>query len=58
MTYIGDNKIHKFGNGNRIYLGDRLIYQLLQQPEEYKLPDIPFFFNFNAKNYSNGKNKN
>lgn len=54
MTYIGDNKIHKFGNGNRIYLGDRLIYQLLQQPEEYKLPDIPFFFNFNAKNYSNG----
>lgn len=56
MTYLGDNKINKFGNGNRIYLGNRLIYQLLQQSEkqEYKLPDIPFFFNFNAKNYADG----
>jgi hypothetical protein len=64
MTYLGDNKIHKFGNGNRIYLGGRLIYQLFVKTDEpiipdepdgeYKLPDIPFFFNFNAKNYVDG----
>lgn len=56
MIYFGNNIINKIGNSNRIYLGDRLIYQLLQQPEEqeYKLPDIPFFFNFNAKNYVDG----
>lgn len=54
MIYKGNNIVNKIGNGNRIYLGNRLIYQLLQQAEEYKLPDIPFFFNFNAKNYSNG----
>ena len=71
MTYLGDNKIHKFGNSNRMYLGDRLIYQLLTKPiiddgggddvgddnesvSGEGLPNIPFIFNFNAKNYSNG----
>ena len=67
MTYLGDNKIHKFGNGNKVYFGDRLIYQLFvktdepivpDEPDEpdgeYQLPNIPFIFNFNAKNYSNG----
>lgn len=67
MTYLGDNKIHKFGNGNRVYLGNSLVYQLLvktnepiipDEPEEpdgeYQLPNVPFIFNYNAKNYSNG----
>lgn len=67
MTYLGDNKIYKFGNGNRVYLGNRLIYQLFVKPDEpivpdepiipdgeYQLPDVAFFFNFNAKNYVDG----
>lgn len=67
MTYLGENKIHKIGNNNRLYWGDRLIYQLLvktdepiipDEPEEpdgeYQLPDVAFIFNYNAKNYSNG----
>lgn len=67
MTYLGNNKIHKIGNRNRLYWGDRLIYQLLvktdepiipDEPEEpdgeYQLPDVAFIFNYNAKNYSNG----
>jgi hypothetical protein len=64
MTYLGDNKINKIGNSNRVYLGDSLIYQLFVKTDEpiipdepdgeYKLPDIPFFFNFNTKNYADG----
>lgn len=64
MIYIGNNKINKIGNNNRLYWGDKLIYQLLVKTDEpiipdepdveYQLPDVPFMFNFNAKNYSNG----
>lgn len=31
MIYIKDNKINKFGN-NKIYLGDKLIYQTVKEP--------------------------
>lgn len=54
MIYKGSDIVNKISNGNRIYLGNRLIYQLLQQSEEYKLPDVAFIFNYNAKNYIDG----
>lgn len=57
MILFDDNTINKIGNGNRIYLGSNLIYQLFKESEAdevYSLPDIPFIFNFNAKNYVDG----
>ena len=53
MLYLGENKINKLGNGNKIYLGDRLIYQAIHTASA-SLPDVPFMFNYNAKQYSNG----
>ena len=59
MIYLGENKINKIGNGNRVYVGSNLIYQhIIDSSEPVKptlsLPDVPFFFNFNAKDYADG----
>lgn len=59
MIYLGENKINKIGNGNRVYVGSNLIYQHIIDSSEpstptLSLPDVPFFFNFNAKDYADG----
>lgn len=33
MLYLKNNKINKFGNSNKIYLGDKLVYQTLKKEE-------------------------
>ena len=59
MIYLGENKINKIGNGNRVYVGTNLIYQHIIDSSEpstptLSLPDVPFFFNYNAKDYADG----
>ena len=59
MIYLGENEINKIGNGNRVYVGTNLIYQHIIDSSEpstptLSLPDVPFFFNFNAKDYADG----
>ena len=59
MIYLGENKINKIGNGNRVYVGSNLIYQHIIDSSEpstptLSLPDVPFFFNYNAKDYADG----
>lgn len=59
MIYLGENKINKIGNGNRVYVGSNLIYQHIIDSSEpstptLSLPDVPFFFNYNAKDYAYG----
>lgn len=55
MIYLGTDIINKIGNGNKIYLGDRMIYQNIYKGEVIStLPDVPFLFNYNAKQYLDG----
>lgn len=59
MIYLGENKINKIGNGNRVYVGTNLVYQHIIDSSEpstpiLSLPDVPFFFNYNAKDYMDG----
>lgn len=52
MLYFGDNLIFKIGNSNRMYFNGDVVYQGYSNKKT--LPDVPFMFNYNAKNYSNG----
>lgn len=62
MIYLNSNIINKIGNSNRLYYNGSIVYQGYatggDAPDipdgEYSLPDVPFMFNYNAKNYSNG----
>ena len=62
MIYIGNDIINKIGNSNRLYYNGSIVYQGYttggDTPDipdgDYSLPDVPFMFNYNAKNYSNG----
>lgn len=66
MIRVGNNKINKVGGSNKLYFDNGVIYQsynfissvvpdVPDTPEgEFSLPDVPFFFNYNAKNYEDG----
>ena len=62
MIYLNSDIINKIGNSNRLYYNGGIVYQGYttggDAPDipdgEYSLPDVPFMFNYNAKNYSNG----
>lgn len=62
MIYLNRNIINKIGNSNRLYYNGSIVYQGYttggDEPDipdsEYSLPDVPFMFNFNAKQYNNG----
>lgn len=52
MLYNGNSVIFKIGNSNRMYFNGNVVYQGYSNKKT--LPDVPFMFNYNAKNYSNG----
>lgn len=58
MIYLNSNIINKIGNSNRLYYNGDIVYQGYTtgggSTGDYSLPDVPFMFNYNAKNYSNG----
>lgn len=58
MIYLNSNIINKIGNSNRLYYNGSIVYQSYTtgggSSGDYSLPDVPFMFNYNAKNYSNG----
>lgn len=58
MIYLNTNIINKIGNSNRLYYNGSIVYQGYTtgggSTGDYSLPDVPFMFNYNAKNYSNG----
>lgn len=62
MIYLNSNIINEIGNSNRLYYNGSIIYQGYttggDAPDipdgDYSLPDVPFMFNYNARNYSNG----
>lgn len=57
MIYLNSNIINKIGNSNRLYYNGNIIYQGYTTgggSGDYSLPDVPFMFNYNAKQYSNG----
>lgn len=64
MIYLNTNIINKIGNSNKLYYNGSIVYQGYTtggEPDtpdipdgDYSLPDVPFLFNYNAKNYSNG----
>lgn len=62
MIYLNSDIINKIGNSNRLYYNGSIVYQGYttggDAPDipdgDYSLPDVPFMFNYNAKQYSNG----
>ena len=62
MIYIGNDIINKIGNSNRLYYNNSIVYQgyyIGDTPDvpdtpTLSLPDVPFMFNYNAKNYVDG----
>lgn len=58
MIYLNSNIINKIGNSNRLYYNGSIVYQGYTtgggSTGDYSLPDVPFMFNYNAKQYSNG----
>lgn len=58
MIYLNSNVINKIGNSNRLYYNGSIVYQGYTtgggSTGDYSLPDVPFMFNYNARNYSNG----
>lgn len=58
MIYLNSNVINKIGNSNRLYYNGDIVYQGYTtgggSTGDYSLPDVPFMFNYNAKQYSNG----
>ena len=58
MIYLNSDIINKIGNSNRLYYNGSIVYQGYTtgggSTGDYSLPDVPFMFNYNAKQYSNG----
>jgi hypothetical protein len=64
MIYLNKNIINKIGNSNRLYYNGSIVYQSYTtggEPDtpdipdgDYSLPDVPFMFNYNARDYVDG----
>lgn len=57
MMYIGSNLINKIGNSNRLYYNGGIVYQGYSvggSSPALSLPDVPFMFNYNARDYVDG----
>jgi hypothetical protein len=62
MIYLNTNIINKIGNSNRLYYNGSIVYQgyttggdIPDIPDgDYSLPDVPFMFNYNARDYVDG----
>lgn len=64
MIYLNSDIINKIGNSNRLYYNGSIVYQsyttggepvIPDIPEgDYSLPDVPFMFNYNARDYVDG----
>lgn len=58
MIYLNSNVINKIGNSNRLYYNGDIVYQGYTtgggSTGDYSLPDVPFMFNYNARDYVDG----